>query len=885
MTITGPGGIGKSALARAAATRFGSRYQLGAIPVDLTRVDHGDATAGALAAQLGRSDMQSLLNTPMDQDMLVVVDNCEHVLDEVAEVIGRLLQYQPSVTILATSRSPLDLPEESILPVGPLAVPDPTGLDLTAPALELLVERAADHGVDIDLDSQAEAACRVVTRLDGMPLAIELAAAKLRSMSLDEIANDLQSRTHALARPRFRGRPEHRSVADLVNWSFDSLALEHRNLLINLSVFAGPFTASMATEIAGDYARQEVIDGLDELVNSSLISRARETDQTWFRLLYPVRAVARNHLAESGRMAEVESDHVNQIVGLAVGVITRSAGGWESTQVADLLALYDNITAAVRWTLKHDSGASRAQLLTAVLWGVIHQAHTAEIADLGEAVLQKWPDDRSSNWADARATVATCRTLLGDPDGAIRLAQSTLAEAGDDSLATATLRRVLAQAHRARSQTEIASEYFKAGAEAADSVGLKGLAMELWADHAVLLAELGKVADGQTILSQTHELALTLNADINVAWCLVVEGQLRLHEYRHMPNDALPETRQDALLRAKASIEQALTLARSIDYPAGILCGLRALTETHMRLGDQPAAAEAVLEMFAELQRRGNLAELRMVLDSAALVLEPEEGTSWAPLAVTAGGLPLTNVATPVEVGVIDRAGQAQPLELLEAFRTARQELQALLKSGAKVAAQSGVSIDEADSDGSHADQLPARWIDEGDVYRIDYGESTIRLRKSKGLSDLRRLLAEPDRELLALDLMRASVVQPGLPALDTRSRASYEARLRELDEVIQISTADNDLARAQQARAEFDTLVDELARNMGIGGRDRATGGDNERARSAVTRRIRDAIKRVESENDELGRHLRTSVYTGTYCRYSPERDPNWEFGDSTAS
>src|SRR5829696_251178 len=205
VTVIGPGGVGKTALANEAVTRAAGRFPLGSRMVDLTRVDDADAVPGALAAQLGFDSFQALLDAPGDRKALLLVDNCEHLLGAAARTIGLILEVCEQPTVLATSRSPLDLPGESVVDLAPFAVPTLGTPDPEAwPAVELFLERARDAGVRVD-GADLEAVVDLCGRLDGLPLALEIAAARARTMSPTEIAERLRQGSDVLDRPRFRG--------------------------------------------------------------------------------------------------------------------------------------------------------------------------------------------------------------------------------------------------------------------------------------------------------------------------------------------------------------------------------------------------------------------------------------------------------------------------------------------------------------------------------------------------------------------------------------------------------------------------------------------------------------------------------------------------------
>lgn len=888
VTITGPGGIGKTRLAREVAVRVGPDFEYGSVEVDLTRIDREDGVAEAVAGQLGYADFGALVNSTGDQPTLVVLDNCEHVLDAAADVTRQLLDACEMPTIIATSRSPLDLPDESVITLGPLATPPLDVTDGAIDAVRLLRERARDHGADPAAIGD-ETAAEIARRLDGVPLAIEIAAARLRSMTPIELLDALDAGALPLSRPRFRGRQSHRSVVAMVEWSTDLLAPSTRDAFFRLGVFAGPFTSTMALAIidaepdgseAGDHDDR---DRLEALVDSSLVVADTTAARTWYRLLHPVRAVALDRLRRRGELATIESRWVDHVVEMALGIVASGAAGW-SDILGDLLALYDNLIAALRWTIDHDDDGDRALLLLAVLWGIVHQSHTAEIAGVGESVIDRWGDRTRPYWPDAAATVATCRNLLGDPAGAIALAESTMPFAEISVFAPATLRRVLAQAHRAIGEPEAACAHFLAAAEAAREQGLEGFALELLADHGLLLAETYDIDAGVAIIDEVHAQAVGEGASVNAAWALACRG-------------AAIAIRDPGA--ASIELERALAAAREIAYPAGVSFSLRALAAARADTGDDVGAARALLELADELLQRGGLNDLRMVLDTAAVLLERRGDPSWADLAATARSLPVTSVGTPVDHEVFDRAESVgSVLTVRDALSVCKRDLRALVDTASGWADSDSPGATRAPTP-EHGIRSPAgeatasgrgaadrtasaALAREGDVWRISFGGNELSLRHSKGLADLANLLRSPGREWSALDLMGAVVVgSDGDEVIDAEARRQYEARVRELQSEIDEAEANNDIGRAERLGTELDELVDHLTAALGLAGRARRSGGESERARSAVTQRIRTTIKRIGEHDEALGTHLRSSVRTGTFCSYAPVAPIEWSIAE----
>ena len=186
--------------------------------------------------------------------MLLVLDNCEHVLDATSELVEQILQWCPDVQVLATSREPLGIPAEVVWSVPPLPVPARVDLPLAelhrVPAVQLFVERARAAQPDFALDDDNhEAVAELCIRLDGVPLALELAAARMRSMSPTQLAERLPERFRVLAGSRRATDPRHRTLRDLVEWSYDLLTPDEQLLFDRLSVFAGPFVLEQAERV------------------------------------------------------------------------------------------------------------------------------------------------------------------------------------------------------------------------------------------------------------------------------------------------------------------------------------------------------------------------------------------------------------------------------------------------------------------------------------------------------------------------------------------------------------------------------------------------------------------------------------------------------------
>lgn len=875
VTVTGPGGVGKTALARAALDRLGGDYELGGHVVDLTRIDEPGGVGTAIAGQLGFASFQAMLDSPTEAPALVLVDNCEHVIAAAADAVEQLLDACQSPTILATSRSPLDLPGESLVVLGPLAVPPPGDDTVDADAVRLFLERALDAGAELGAEDAAVVAalCR---RLDGMPLALELAAARTRTMAPAEILARLGDGVDVLARPRFRGARRHRSIHDTIEWSYRLLPGAAAGLLDRLALCAGPFDEPRALALGADLHldRGEAADALGLLVASSLVVAEPQAGLVRFRLLETVRAFAVERLRSQGLEHQARERLVDHVVADAVGFLAAGGYRWDRATVTGLLDRYDDIAAALRWCLAAEpdlpgSGAAeeRSMLLTAVLWGVVHQGHTDEIAELAEAVLARWPDSAHPHFVDAVATAATARCLVGDPAGATALAEATLEAAEPYPTAPVTLRRALAYAARAVDDRVAALRWFEDAAGRARKRGLVALALEADVSRAQLLAERGDVDDALALATAARAEAAAAASAINEVWARTVEAHLRL---RLDLEAGLPE------------VDAALDAARLAGHPAAISVNLRSLAWARIRGGDLLGAAEALRELFDDLLARQGVADMRGALFTTAELLHTAGSPSWEVLAATAHALPAVGLmGGSIDSLVVLPTPTVEPLSRRDAFALARAEIRALLDAGPADGAE--VPRPTAGAPPTSAPVETGRLVDRGGYWEIIFAGRTVHAKATKGVADLAVLLSMPDREVHSLELAGAAVEDSSTgEVLDGQARRAYETRIRELQEELDDADAANDIGRSERAQAELDALVEHLAGALGLGGRSRRGAGTAERARSAVTQRVRTTIRKLGDDHPELGRHLAASIRTGTYCSYRPERPVPWEITGS---
>lgn len=361
--LVGVGGVGKSRLALRVARESADRYPDGVWWCDLASVTTPDAVVDVLAASLGvhqRSDdvQAAVLEALASAQALLVVDNCEHVVDEAGRILTVLAQDCPHLAVLATSRVALDVALGQTRTVEPLPVPlaDGDGDDEGSPAVHLFLDRARAVRPDLVLGpADRQRVGEVCRRLDGLPLAIELAAARMRSLNVADIAERLDDRFRLLsAKPRAT-LARHQTLRAVVDWSFELLSETEQRLFERLSVFAGAFTPAAVERVcAGSPVEaDEIVDLLTGLVDASMVTVGPSQGEVAYRLLETMRTYGRARLAESSELEWFESAHARHYVDVAEIADRGVRGPDEATWVAHLDRDFPNLRQAQRWTVRH----------------------------------------------------------------------------------------------------------------------------------------------------------------------------------------------------------------------------------------------------------------------------------------------------------------------------------------------------------------------------------------------------------------------------------------------------------------------------------------------------------------------------------------------------
>src|SRR6516225_4682840 len=350
VTLTGAGGVGKTRLAAQVAAELAGEFVDGVCYVDLAPITDPGVVAVAVARalglpdQLGRSTMDTLVGFVRDRQVLVVLDSCEHLLDACAALVIALLRAAPRLTALATSREPIGVEGEATWRVPSLSLADE--------AIELFADRArlAQAGFTVTGDNSA-AVAEICGRLDGMPLAIELAAARVRALSLAEILGGLRDRFRLLTGGARTAVRRQQTLRASVDWSHALLSEPERVVFRRLAVFLGGFGLDGAQAVAGgaDMPRFEVLDALALLVDKSLVVTDSTGGATRYRLLETVRQYAAEKLGESGEAEAVRSRHRDHYTALAAVLDTPADEDYER-HLEQTETEIDNLRAAYAWS-------------------------------------------------------------------------------------------------------------------------------------------------------------------------------------------------------------------------------------------------------------------------------------------------------------------------------------------------------------------------------------------------------------------------------------------------------------------------------------------------------------------------------------------------------
>jgi non-specific serine/threonine protein kinase len=608
VTLIGVGGAGKSRLAVQVAADLLDEFADGVWFVELASISRPDLVPHLVAGVLGISEaadlpmIDTVLGFVQRKRLLLVLDNCEHLIDACASLAKRLLTTCPDLSILATSREPLRISGERRWRVPPLAVPaaeDVASLDALAnsPSVRLFEERAQAIDAGFHLaEPNAAAVAQICTRLDGIPLAIELAAARIAMLTAEQIAARLDDCFQLLARGTRDGPTRHQTMQAALAWSYDLLTPAEQAVFRTLSAFAGSFDLDAAETIVGTAspgtqpAALSTFDALSQLVDKSLVVTEQATRGRRYRLLEPVRQYAQRLLTSAGEDKAARSRHAAHFAALATRVAPLIHGPEQIAWLDRLDEERDNLRLALAWSTGCGDDDARVSL-------------TVAMAPYWEA-----------------------RGYLGEGR---RWLESVLAATRDGGVSDAIrMQALLAAGTLARLQRDLppARELLNEALEAARRLGNRRREAEALSGLASVLRHLDEVEHAVQLSEASVQLARVLDDDTTLAHVLHHHGMA-------MGAWVLVSGSQDALDEAVSVLEESLMRYRRLGDVRQIATTATVLGRTLRLTGDHTRAAAVLREAMVTLSAvrdRANMVDALGGLAYAAMALgESRHAARW----------------------------------------------------------------------------------------------------------------------------------------------------------------------------------------------------------------------------------------------------------------
>jgi predicted ATPase/DNA-binding CsgD family transcriptional regulator len=646
VTLTGAGGVGKTRLSLQVTADLLDRSGDGTWLVELAAVTDPDAVAPAisralrLVAQPGRPLLEGLLDALAPQDVLIVLDNCEHLIGGCAETATAILRHCPRVRVLATSREPLGIDGEVIYRVPPLSLPRPGDSGPPAPgsfdAVTLFAERARANGVALTVDEQTgPLVVSVCRQLDGMPLAIELAAARLRSLSLSSLCDRLDQRFRLLTGGSRTARKRQQTLRATVDWSYALLTGAEQVLLARLSVFAGGFDLDDAEAVCG-FPGIDVLDVaglLGSLVDKSLVVAEPAGGTLRYRLLETIRLFAAERLAEAGddEAATAAAAHCAHFLALAEAAAAHLTGPDQGRWLTRLDADQANLWRAGEQAAADPDGTAPVLRLGVALYrySIARSRQRQAFELLGSALRRPDADADPALFAAALVTAAltACWIDIGAARNLAEQAVPLTRQLGDDRLLSRALAALCTACHFG-GEPETGLPFGQESAERARRIGDDVQLGESLA-HFLLTVD-----PNQSLPLVGEAIACTERSGDHLFNCL-------LHN-----NAGFHSVSTGDIPAARAHLEATARAARQIDWESAYLpanMGLVLLAEGDLdgagsmfeaslrisrRIGDSRGLAYACLYLACVVGDRGDW-DRAGVLHGSAQVFQDRTGIPW----------------------------------------------------------------------------------------------------------------------------------------------------------------------------------------------------------------------------------------------------------------
>lgn len=619
LTLTGPGGVGKTRLALGTAAELAAEFPHGAAFVDLSAVADPALVAGAVARALriGEQGEQSPADAVeafvADRTLLLVLDNCEQVLPGLS-LAARLLAASHGLKVLATSRERLHLRGEREMPVEPLAVSSANGhgpvversaVLATAPAVRLFVERAEEASSGFVLsDENAPVVAEICARLEGLPLALELAAARVRHLSPVVLLERLDQRLPTLTEGPRDLPARQRTLRDAIAWSYQLLPATEQEFFRRLAVFAGGWTDDAAVAIT------QADDGptmLESLADKSLIRRAEGSDdRRRFGMLETIREFGLDRLLAAGEDEAVRRWHADYFLAF----VERATAALKSAEAERWLERleeeHDNVLTAMVWAEEQPGAEYLLRFVQHLGRFWYMRSHFGEGRLWIDRALAKGGEASPELRADALYAASMMARAQSDLAAAARLADGALAVARDlgDPLRTLQALYILGNVAQFRGDHSLAAERLEEGLALARRLNDAGRIASFLNVLGDVARARGDVARAVALVEEGLSLKQELGDAEGAAWCFTNLGGLALDG--------------DDLARAAELFAQGLTLFRQIGNRAGIASSLNNLGAVAVRRGDRSTAEPLLVEGLAVYADLGDDAGIASVLEELA---------------------------------------------------------------------------------------------------------------------------------------------------------------------------------------------------------------------------------------------------------------------------
>lgn len=668
VTLVGPGGVGKTRLATELGSRIEDRFPGGLLVVELSGTTDDEDIESVAARQLDVESVEALLLRSVDADTLILLDNCESALDQARDLARKLLDGGTAIRVLATSRSPLRAPDERVFHLEPLAVPSEGDLDiaLSSDAVRLFLDRASAAGARwaADRATHGEDAVRLVRKLNGLPLAIELAAARARVLSPKELDGLLDEQLDVLRRPGGEGG-RHHSLRSVIAASYDPLSDAEKRFFRHLAVLSAPFPLELAHKVAGDddASTTDTLDELTTLVDASLVDARLDAEgRSEYRLLDSIRAFGLERMDEAGESQAAHERFADAMATVADELVTAALESFTPEVLGGIRDRFVHLAAAMSWCIENDPSPARTYRMFIPLYGPT--GARTEVAELARRVRDAWSQSEGPQ-AEALAVMGTATFLNGDYEAGAALSSRGLEHPSGTSLAKLMACRTLGFMASLRGEAETAKKHLDRAIEFATPFSAS-FARELRVSRACVVVDPAESPDALEELYDVGREAAKHDEIVTIVWAASVSAYHRLL--------------LEDVSGARRAAESAVAVADRSGLHWTIGTAHRTMASVLAMEADWNAARDHFLRAFNCTVAIGDVEGTAMVLRAAAgaaLHLGEEELAHqlWATIPPVRGLPVIRSIFHELEEKLLRELGAPTPLDSATLTRTARSLL------------------------------------------------------------------------------------------------------------------------------------------------------------------------------------------------------------------